>query len=59
MFWLWFGPFRWVCASNRKKDLKITDQIAIDVLKDYKKSFQRDKRTNARYRLIISAQKTN
>ena len=32
-----FGPFRWVCASNNKKDLKITDQIAIDVLKKLQK----------------------
>ena len=32
-----FGPFRWVCASNKKKDLKITDQIAIDVLKKLQK----------------------
>ena len=27
-----FGPFRWVCASNDSEDLKITDQIAIEVL---------------------------
>ena len=32
-----FGPFRWVCASNKKKDLKITDKIAIDVLKKLQK----------------------
>ena len=32
-----FGPFRWVCTSNNKKDLKITDQIAIDVLKKLQK----------------------
>ena len=32
-----FGPFRWVCASNTKKDLKITDKIAIDVLKKLQK----------------------
>ena len=32
-----FGPFRWVCTSNNKKDLKITDQIAIDVLRKLQK----------------------
>lgn len=29
-----FGPFRWVCASNDPKDLKITDQIATEVLSE-------------------------
>ena len=27
-----FGPFRWVCASANSKDLKITDDIACQVL---------------------------
>lgn len=27
-----FGPFRWVCCSNDPADLKITDQIAADIL---------------------------
>ena len=27
-----FGPFRWVCASGKAKDLAKTDQIACDVL---------------------------
>ena len=27
-----FGPFRWVCASNKQKDLDITDEIACKVL---------------------------
>jgi urocanate hydratase len=27
-----FGPFRWVCTSNKAKDLAITDKIACDVL---------------------------
>tara|TARA_B110000459_G_scaffold159806_1_gene175385 strand:- start:90 stop:1031 length:942 start_codon:yes stop_codon:yes gene_type:complete len=27
-----FGPFRWVCASNDKRDLDITDNIAQEVL---------------------------
>jgi len=29
-----FGPFRWVCASGKEKDLEITDQIACDVLEE-------------------------
>ena len=29
-----FGPFRWVCTSNDPKDLKITDEIASNVLKE-------------------------
>ena len=28
-----FGPFRWVCSSNNKKDLEITDKIAEEILK--------------------------
>ena len=27
-----FGPFRWVCASNKQDDLDITDEIACEVL---------------------------
>lgn len=29
-----FGPFRWVCTSGKSKDLKKSDQLAIDVMKD-------------------------
>ena len=29
-----FGPFRWVCTSGTDDDLRITDQIAIEVLRD-------------------------
>ena len=29
-----FGPFRWVCTSGDNKDLKVTDHIAIDVLRE-------------------------
>ena len=32
-----FGPFRWVCASNDSKDLKITDRIAGEVLEEMSK----------------------
>ena len=29
-----FGPFRWVCSSGSREDLKITDEIAKEVLLD-------------------------
>jgi len=29
-----FGPFRWVCTSNNPQDLRITDNIASEVLKE-------------------------
>ena len=32
-----FGPFRWVCASGKKEDLVLTDQIASEVLEEIKK----------------------
>ncbi|WP_439489063.1 urocanate hydratase [Algoriphagus sp.] len=28
-----FGPFRWVCTSGKAEDLRLTDQIAAEVLK--------------------------
>jgi len=31
-----FGPFRWVCASGLAEDLKKTDEIALQVLKEIK-----------------------
>ena len=33
-----FGPFRWVCATNKKEDLKKTDKIAQKVLETLLKS---------------------
>ncbi len=33
-----FGPFRWVCASSDPEDLRITDQIAAEVLEDMMKA---------------------
>jgi urocanate hydratase len=27
-----FGPFRWVCCSNKPADLEVTDRIAIEIL---------------------------
>jgi len=32
-----FGPFRWVCTSAKPEDLKLTDQLATDVLEALKK----------------------
>ena len=29
-----FGPFRWVCTSGKQEDLKTSDKLAEDVLKD-------------------------
>ena len=29
-----FGPFRWVCTSGKAEDLRISDSIAADILKD-------------------------
>lgn len=29
-----FGPFRWVCTSSNPEDLRKTDQIAADILKE-------------------------
>ncbi|NVJ85410.1 MAG: urocanate hydratase [Algoriphagus sp.] len=31
-----FGPFRWVCTSGKPEDLKKTDQIAAEVLREIK-----------------------
>ncbi len=33
-----FGPFRWVCASGKPEDLDATDNIAIRVLEEIKKT---------------------
>ena len=32
-----FGPFRWVCASGKAEDLRTTDQIALQVLRELHK----------------------
>lgn len=29
-----FGPFRWVCCSNDEKDLRVTDEIAANILEE-------------------------
>lgn len=37
-----FGPFRWVCTSGKQEDLDYTDQLALEVLEDMKKSASED-----------------
>ncbi|MCX7696127.1 MAG: urocanate hydratase [Bacteroidales bacterium] len=32
-----FGPFRWICTSGDPQDLRVTDQIAAEVLEEYYK----------------------
>jgi len=29
-----FGPFRWVCTSGKAEDLRLTDQLALEVMKE-------------------------
>ena len=31
-----FGPFRWVCTSGKKEDLRKSDQIALKIMKEIK-----------------------
>lgn len=33
-----FGPFRWVCVSGSEKDLRLTDEIACQVLEEIRKN---------------------
>lgn len=33
-----FGPFRWVCASNKPEDLQKTDEIACEILEELMKN---------------------
>jgi len=32
-----FGPFRWVCTSGKVEDLRLTDQLALEVMKELQK----------------------
>jgi urocanate hydratase len=44
-----FGPFRWVCTSGDPKDLRKSDDIACEVLKELiKKCSYRNPTTNER-----------
>ncbi|WP_409150878.1 urocanate hydratase [Sphingobacterium sp. BS-2] len=33
-----FGPFRWVCTSGKAEDLRLTDQLALEVMKELQKN---------------------
>ena len=33
-----FGPFRWVCTSGKPEDLRLTDNIALEVMKNLQKN---------------------
>ena len=33
-----FGPFRWVCTSGKPEDLRLTDQLALEVMKELQKA---------------------
>jgi urocanate hydratase len=37
-----FGPFRWVCTSGKQEDLDLTDEIALKVLEEIKKTASHD-----------------
>lgn len=37
-----FGPFRWVCCSNNPDDLKKTDEIAAEIIKEMQKTAPTD-----------------
>ncbi len=54
-----FGPFRWVCASNRPEDLEITDKIAMEVLQEiaYTAPTQIKQQLEDNIRWIAEAQK--
>lgn len=37
-----FGPFRWVCTSGKQEDLDYTDQLALEVLEEMKRTAPED-----------------
>jgi urocanate hydratase len=37
-----FGPFRWVCTSGKQGDLDLTDELALNVLEEMKRSASDD-----------------
>ncbi|HEX8060648.1 MAG TPA: urocanate hydratase [Cyclobacteriaceae bacterium] len=37
-----FGPFRWVCTSGKQEDLDVTDELALKVLEEIKRSAPSD-----------------
>tara|TARA_B100001250_G_scaffold400135_1_gene410305 strand:+ start:80 stop:2074 length:1995 start_codon:yes stop_codon:yes gene_type:complete len=56
-----FGPFRWICASNKKTDLKKTDHIAKSILEklilNSTQNVQQQMKDNINW--ITAAQKNN
>ena len=54
-----FGPFRWVCTSGNEDDLRVTDQIAIDVLRELANNCSDDIKTQYEdnIRWIVEAEK--
>ena len=56
-----FGPFRWICTTNKQNDLDITDKIATNVMgKIYKKSTKNiKKQLEDNIKWIKSAKKNN
>jgi len=56
-----FGPFRWVCTSQNTEDLKVTDQIAIEVLRQLAGKCNDDIKTQYEdnIRWIVEADKHN
>ena len=54
-----FGPFRWVCTSGSEDDLRVTDQIAIDVLRELANNCSDDIKTQYEdnIRWIVEAEK--
>ena len=54
-----FGPFRWVCTSGSEDDLRVTDRIAIDVLRELANNCSDDIKTQYEdnIRWIVEAEK--
>ncbi len=46
IFGLGFGPFRWICTSADPEDLRKTDIIAEDVLKESLKNIPKELKSN-------------
>ncbi len=55
-----YGPFRWVCLSNRPEDLRLTDQTAMAAIDPLRRGMDRDNhewiRNAERNRLVVGTQ---
>ncbi|MFZ0614335.1 MAG: urocanate hydratase [Desulfobacterales bacterium] len=55
-----YGPFRWVCLSGRKEDLRKTDRAALNGIDPHRRFQDRDNyvwiRDAARHRLVVGTQ---